>query len=137
MVGIRCCGEVYDGSFFRDNEQRGAGGAGKVQVSRREDGVDFYKLRGLAESSLDEALVNLKEVLDRDSEVLTNQAWDEEEYWAWAEKMDPDHEKKTLTLDLYKISVAYPPFPKVAERSSFLNLHQESSSLLNIISNKK
>lgn len=76
-------------------------------------------------------LVNLKEVLDRDFEVLTSQAWDEEEHGAWAEKMDPEREKRALALDLDKVPVAYPPFPKVAERSSLLNLQQESSSLSN------
>lgn len=42
-------------------------------------GVNFNKLQELAELSLDKALVNL-DVLDRDSEVLTNQAWDEEKH---------------------------------------------------------
>ena len=51
--------------------------------------------------------------------------------------MDPDREKRALALDLDKIPVAYPPFPKAAERSSFLNLQQESSSLSKILSNKK
>ena len=87
-------------------------------------GVDFDKLLKLAESSLDETLFNLKEILGRDSEVLTSQAWDEEEHREGAVKMDPEPEKRALSLDLDEIPVACPPFPKAAERSSFLNLQQ-------------
>ena len=100
-------------------------------------GVDFDKLRELAESSLYEALINLKETLNKDSEVLTNQGWDEEEHREWAEKMDPKRERKALALNLEKISITYPPFPKVAKNSLFLNLQRESSSLSKILSNKK
>lgn len=51
--------------------------------------------------------------------------------------MDPEREKRALSLDLDKIPVYYPPFPKVAEMSSFLALQRESSSLSKILSNKK
>ena len=47
------------------------------------------------------------------------------------------NKKKALALDLNKVPVAYPPFPKAADRSSFLHLQQESSSLSKILSNKK
>ena len=70
--------------------------------------VDFDKHRELAESSLDEALVNLKKTLDKESEVLTSQGWDEEEHWAWAEKMDPEHERKVVALDLEKYFIPQP-----------------------------
>ena len=87
----------------------------KFRIASGKMGVDFDKLQELAESCLDEELIILKETLDK----------------------DPKHERKALTLDLEKILVAYPPFSKAAERSSFLNLQQESSSLLKILSNKK
>ena len=45
----------------------------KFRIASGKMGVDFDKLQELAESSLDEALVNLKETLDKDSDVLTSQ----------------------------------------------------------------
>ena len=44
----------------------------KFKLAAGKMGVNFEKFWELAESSLDEALVNLKDVLDRDSEVLMN-----------------------------------------------------------------
>lgn len=51
--------------------------------------------------------------------------------------MDQEQEKKALALDLNKIPICYHLFLKAVERSSFLTLRRESSSLSNILSNKK
>lgn len=48
--------------------------------------------------------------------------------------MDPERKRKALALDLDKIAVCYPPFPKAAERSSFLAFQEESSRLSKILS---
>ena len=51
----------------------------KFKLPAEKIGVNFEKLRELVEPSLNEALVNLKDVLDRDSEDLTNQTIETEE----------------------------------------------------------
>lgn len=51
----------------------------KFKLAGGKMGVNFDNLRDLAEISLDEALVNFKDVLDRDLKVLSNQAFDVDE----------------------------------------------------------
>jgi hypothetical protein len=62
---------------------------------------------------------------------------DEEEQREWEKKMDPGREKRALALDLEKIPLCYPPFPKAPEKSAFLSLQEESSGLSKVLSNKK
>jgi hypothetical protein len=110
----------------------------KFKLAAQKMGVDFAKLLELSNQCHGEATANLKAELDKDSEVLSKAvAEDVEEQRAWAAKVDPAREKKALSLDLDKIPVCYPPFPKAPERSSFIALQQESSSLAKILSNKK
>ena len=120
--------ELMDDSFMISDE--------KYRLAAAELGINFDSLQQTANQKGDEALSNLASALERESAVLIDPSWDEEEKKAWSEKIDEEVEKEALCLDLDKLALSPPSAPNLPESLALSKLESLCLDLSNLIINE-
>ncbi|XP_057529899.1 uncharacterized protein LOC130808438 [Amaranthus tricolor] len=105
----------------------------KYRLAAAELGMDFTSLQQTADQKGSEALSNLAPVLDGESAVLVDAAWDADERRAWSERMDAEAEREALCLDLDQLALSSPPASDVPENLTLSNLEVLCLDLSNLI----